>query len=118
MSLWYAEAIRTWSVYFEHLFTPERRARFIEAFTPGNPGHALWPELDVTAGRGHYEAALRCLRAGLVGFARSPAGTGYRYAHHFGHRDASLRRLHGPGCDDDELQSLLHHRCLCHPNRC
>src|SRR5262249_57923618 len=42
-----AEAIRTWSVYFEHFFTPERRARFIEAFTPGNPGHALWPELDV-----------------------------------------------------------------------
>ena len=26
---------------------PERRARFIEAFTPGNPGHALWSELDV-----------------------------------------------------------------------
>jgi ureidoacrylate peracid hydrolase len=42
-----AEAVRTWSVYFEHFFTPERRARFIEAFTPGNPGHALWPELDV-----------------------------------------------------------------------
>jgi ureidoacrylate peracid hydrolase len=42
-----AEAIRTWSVFFENFFTPERRARFIEAFTPGNPGHALWPELDV-----------------------------------------------------------------------
>ena len=42
-----AEAIRTWSVYFEHFMTPERRAPFIEAFTPGSPGHALWPELDV-----------------------------------------------------------------------
>ena len=42
-----AEAIRSWSVYFEHFFVPERRARFIEAFTPGNPGHALWSELDV-----------------------------------------------------------------------
>lgn len=42
-----AEAVRTWSVYFEHFFTPERRARFIETFTPGNPGHALWSELDV-----------------------------------------------------------------------
>ena len=42
-----AEAIRTWSVYFEHFFTPERRARFIETFTPGNFGHALWAELDV-----------------------------------------------------------------------
>jgi ureidoacrylate peracid hydrolase len=44
-----AEAIRTWTVYFEHFFTPKGRARFIEAFTPGNSGHALWPELDVTA---------------------------------------------------------------------
>ena len=42
-----AEAVRTWSVFFEHFFTPERRTRFIETFTPGNPGHALWPELDV-----------------------------------------------------------------------
>jgi len=42
-----AEAVRTWSVYFDHFFTPECRARFIEAFTPGNSGHALWPELDV-----------------------------------------------------------------------
>ena len=42
-----AEAIRTWSVYFEHFLGPERRARFIEAFTPGSPGQALWPELDV-----------------------------------------------------------------------
>jgi len=42
-----AEAIRTWSVYFEHFLGPERRARFIEAFTPGSPGHSLWPELDV-----------------------------------------------------------------------
>jgi ureidoacrylate peracid hydrolase len=42
-----AEAMRTWSVFFEHFFVPERRARFIEAFTPGNSGHALWSELDV-----------------------------------------------------------------------
>jgi ureidoacrylate peracid hydrolase len=43
-----AEAIRTWSVFFEHFCGPERRARMIEAFTPGSHGHALWPELDVT----------------------------------------------------------------------
>jgi ureidoacrylate peracid hydrolase len=42
-----AEAVRTWPVFFEHFCGPERRARMIEAFTPGNPGHALWPELDV-----------------------------------------------------------------------
>jgi len=40
-----AEAIRSWPVYFDHFCTD--RTRFIEAFTPGNPGHALWPELDV-----------------------------------------------------------------------
>ena len=40
-----AEAIRSWPVYFDHFCTD--RTRFIEAFAPGNPGHALWPELDV-----------------------------------------------------------------------
>jgi ureidoacrylate peracid hydrolase len=42
-----AEAVRTWPVFFEQFCGPERRARFIETFTPGSPGHALWPELDV-----------------------------------------------------------------------
>ena len=40
-----AEAVRTWPVYFDHFCAD--RARMIEAFTPGNVGHALWPELDV-----------------------------------------------------------------------
>jgi len=40
-----AEAVRSWPVYFDHFCT--NRARMIEAFTPGNPGHALWPELDL-----------------------------------------------------------------------
>lgn len=40
-------AIRTWSTYFEHFCTPARRARMIEAFTPGAFGHALWFGLDV-----------------------------------------------------------------------
>ena len=60
-----AEAIRTWSVYFEHFFIPERRARFIEAFTPGNPGRcALAGTGCGRAGCGRHQAALRCLRAG------------------------------------------------------
>jgi ureidoacrylate peracid hydrolase len=42
-----AEAIRTWSTYFNHFCSPERRARMIEAFTPGAEGHAIWPSLDV-----------------------------------------------------------------------
>jgi ureidoacrylate peracid hydrolase len=41
-----AEAVRTWPVFFDHFCGD--RARFLEAFTPGNPGHALWPELEVT----------------------------------------------------------------------
>ena len=40
-------AIRTWSTYFDHFCTPERRTRMIEAFSPGSQGHALWPGLDV-----------------------------------------------------------------------
>lgn len=40
-----AEAVRTWPVYFDHFCAD--RTRMIETFTPGNPGHALWPELDV-----------------------------------------------------------------------
>lgn len=42
-----AEAVRTWPVFFEHFCAPERRARMIDAFTPGNFGHALWAGLDV-----------------------------------------------------------------------
>jgi ureidoacrylate peracid hydrolase len=40
-------AIRTWSTFFEHFCSPERRARMIAAFSPGAEGHALWPGLDV-----------------------------------------------------------------------
>jgi ureidoacrylate peracid hydrolase len=44
-----AEAIRTWSTYFDHFCSPSRRQRMIDAFTPGADGHALWPTLDVRA---------------------------------------------------------------------
>ena len=40
-------AVRTWSTFFDHFCSPERRARMIEAFSPGADGHALWPGLDV-----------------------------------------------------------------------
>jgi len=42
-----AEAVRSWSVYFDHFCSPARRAGMIEAFTPGSKGHALWPGLEV-----------------------------------------------------------------------
>src|SRR6201995_2067103 len=41
------EAIRGWSTYFDYFCSPARRARMIEAFTPGSDGHALWPGLEV-----------------------------------------------------------------------
>ncbi len=44
-----AEAIRTWSTYFDHFCSPARRQRMIEAFTPHAEGHALWPGLEVLA---------------------------------------------------------------------
>ena len=44
---WMTEAIRTWPVFFEHFCGRKRRTSFIEAFTAGSQGHALWPELDV-----------------------------------------------------------------------
>jgi ureidoacrylate peracid hydrolase len=40
-------AVRTWPVFFEHFCSPTRRARMIEAFSPGAEGHKLWPGLDV-----------------------------------------------------------------------
>jgi ureidoacrylate peracid hydrolase len=40
-------AVRTWSTYFDHFCTPERRARMIATFSPGAFGHALWSGLDV-----------------------------------------------------------------------
>jgi ureidoacrylate peracid hydrolase len=39
--------VASWPTFYDHFVTPARRALMIEAFTPGNPGHALWPELDV-----------------------------------------------------------------------
>ncbi len=39
-------AVRTWSTFFDHFCSPERRTRMIEAFTPGSEGHALWPGLE------------------------------------------------------------------------
>jgi ureidoacrylate peracid hydrolase len=41
-------AVRTWSTFFDHFCTPARRARMIEAFSPGAEGHALWPGLEVS----------------------------------------------------------------------
>jgi ureidoacrylate peracid hydrolase len=43
-------AVRTWSTFFDHFCSPERRARMIEAFSPGAEGHALWPGLEVLPG--------------------------------------------------------------------
>lgn len=44
-----AEAIRTWTTYLDYFCSPSRRARMIEAFTPGAEGHRLWSALEVLA---------------------------------------------------------------------
>lgn len=43
-----AEALATWSNWHKRQ-SPERQARSSEAFAVGSFGHALWPELEVTA---------------------------------------------------------------------
>ena len=40
-------AVATWSTFFDHFCTPDRRQRMIETFSPGSFGHAIWPGLDV-----------------------------------------------------------------------
>jgi ureidoacrylate peracid hydrolase len=40
-------AVATWSTFFDHFCSPQRRERMIEAFTPGAFGHRIWPGLDV-----------------------------------------------------------------------
>jgi ureidoacrylate peracid hydrolase len=40
-------AVATWSTFFEHFCTPERRQRMIETFRSGAFGHAIWPGLEV-----------------------------------------------------------------------
>jgi ureidoacrylate peracid hydrolase len=40
-------AVDTWSTFFEHFCTPQRRKLMIEAFSPGAFGHEIWPGLDV-----------------------------------------------------------------------
>jgi ureidoacrylate peracid hydrolase len=44
------EAIAAWSTFFDRFCSPERRARMIEAFTPGHMMHEVWPGLEVLPG--------------------------------------------------------------------
>jgi ureidoacrylate peracid hydrolase len=40
-------AVATWSTFFDHFCSPDRRQRMIETFSPGAFGHAIWPGLEV-----------------------------------------------------------------------
>jgi ureidoacrylate peracid hydrolase len=42
-------AVESWRSFYDHFVSPERRAKMIEAFTPGSYGHRLWQGLDVMA---------------------------------------------------------------------
>lgn len=44
------ETIAGWGNYFDLFCSPARRAKMIEAFTPGNFGHELYDGLEVLAG--------------------------------------------------------------------
>lgn len=39
-----------WPLFFDYMVTPELSGRILQALTDGNPGHALWHELDVQEG--------------------------------------------------------------------
>lgn len=43
-------ALRSWSVYYDHIVGADRRRLLAEALRPGSPGHAVWPDLDVQPG--------------------------------------------------------------------
>jgi ureidoacrylate peracid hydrolase len=45
-----AETIAKWPSFFDLFCTPARRARMIEAFTPGNFGHEVYADLDILPG--------------------------------------------------------------------
>ncbi|MBN8925977.1 MAG: hypothetical protein BGO51_20000 [Rhodospirillales bacterium 69-11] len=40
-------AVASWSTYFDHFCTPERRQKMIDTFAPGAFGHALYDGLEV-----------------------------------------------------------------------
>jgi ureidoacrylate peracid hydrolase len=40
-------AVAGWSSFYDHFVNPMRKQAMIEAFTPGNFGHDLWPGLEV-----------------------------------------------------------------------
>jgi ureidoacrylate peracid hydrolase len=42
-----AVAVSTWSTYFDHFCSPDRRQKMIDTFTPGAFGHALYADLDI-----------------------------------------------------------------------
>lgn len=40
-------AVASWSTYFDHFCTPERRQKMVDTFAPGAFGHALYDELEI-----------------------------------------------------------------------
>ncbi len=42
-----AQALQSWSTFFDHLISAERREALKTAYAPGMSGHDLWPAMDV-----------------------------------------------------------------------
>ena len=43
------ESMKTWSVYYQDMTTPERRQGRLDSMSEGQPGYELWPGLEVEA---------------------------------------------------------------------
>jgi ureidoacrylate peracid hydrolase len=41
------EGADAWPLFFDHMVSPAFSAAILQALTPGEPGHALWSDLDV-----------------------------------------------------------------------
>ena len=111
-------AVATWSTFFEHFCTPERRQRMIEAFSPGAFGHAIWPGLEVLP----QDLKVQKRRFGAFAPGSSDLhaillAAQHRHADRHRHGDAGVLRVDGARCDDAELQGVLHRRRQCDVQR-
>src|SRR5215472_7757802 len=105
------ETEKSWSVWFGHFAREEWGPRMRQAFSPGDFGHALYPELEVAEGD---------LRVRKTRFSALIQGSSdldielrprHRHADRCRHRDECLLRVDGTRRNDAELQSILRVGC-------
>ena len=103
-----ANAKQAWSNWFTYMSGAKRQEAMDAAFAEGSFGHSLWPDLDVLPGDMRVKKnRFGAFVPGSSELHSSVAGAQYRYAHHHRDRHQRLLQIHGPRCDDDELQGDL-----------